>query len=119
MITPLTLQQVFDNALLGIRSQDYVKCEDDGCVYFGGNGLHCGIGWSIPVSIYSPSIEGHGIDLVLSMSTKLKALFEGVESSHLVRLQGIHDGMSNPTRFESRMRDFARKRKLLFTEIKS
>jgi hypothetical protein len=55
-VTPLTPQQVFDNALHGVIAQGAFSKLDDAaqtCAYRGTGGMKCGIGHSIPDAIYS------------------------------------------------------------------
>ena len=51
-LTATTNQELFDNALLGVRSQGCASIannEPSQCCYNGGADIACGVGWSIPV----------------------------------------------------------------------
>lgn len=58
-VTPLTNQQLFDNAYLGVIAQGKLALSRYGsCVYLSEDGCKCGIGQSIPSNLYDRSIEG-------------------------------------------------------------
>lgn len=86
-ITPLTHQQVFDNALFGVRKDGYrgsfVVVEDPDAIADGGSGTKvkcryrfegraCGIGHSIPDELYDPRMEGKAAGSLL-----VDPIFEG------------------------------------------
>lgn len=97
-IVPLTAQQVFDNALFGIRQQKYQRSERTStCMYRADRTakcpVRCGIGHSIPDALYDPAMEGKAIDHLLTRiaGERLVFLFEGVGDSLLADLQHAHD----------------------------
>ena len=99
----LTDQNVFDNALQGVRAQRYKQSwntELHMCCYRGPGGLKCGVGHSIPDDVYRPFMDtltaaGTSIGLLLTRDNDdvapLKALFAGVDRNLLAALQGAHD----------------------------
>ena len=133
LITPLTNQQVFDNALFGIRQQNYVASgtDDSGfnCLYRGPGGLKCGIGHSIPDELYRESMEGKCIG---SLTTDLEyrawfgVLLRDVSLELATRLQDAHDSAAHlapstnkldPGAFEVRMEGIASRFDLTYTEV--
>ena len=131
---PMTLQEVFDNALFGIRQQGYKRSiTEGGCAYDSEAG-HCGIGHSFAKA----GIDGGLLDRVLTCPgiqsllgnhrfeetakeedvkaadaelSKVAILFHGLETEALVELQTIHDDLlgdrGDGRDFEHAMRDYA------------
>lgn len=100
-ITPLTHQQVFDNALNGVRAQGYMRSTLRGsCSYRGMGTLKCGIGHSIPDEMYESAMDtsehSTAINDVICSFSNLASLFKGCHSELLKRLQEAHDSMIEP-----------------------
>ena len=121
-ITTLTPQQVFDNALNGVRAQDYIKSDTANgmCAYRGSVGLKCGIGHSIPDEVYNPEMDCSDFstaftDLILKNS-KLKKLFKNCAPELLAFLQDAHDCMANKEQFEDVMHEAAMRYDLVYTK---
>lgn len=122
----LTLQEVFDNALFGIRKQNYEPSLKDGkesmCSYRGDGGSKCAIGHSIPNRVYHESIEGMPIHDLLDSNSKIRDLFRGIFWKPLKDLQLIHDDLTISSRkkdhFEFNMEEFAIRYDLKFTPLK-
>lgn len=123
-IQPLTLQQVFDNALNGVRGQGYKPSMSvDGCAYRGFGGRKCAIGHCIPDELYDPSMDAYptGVAVLREKFPPVDALFSGLSTHDLGRLQGIHDDLSNTAgslaqqQFEREMQRFAEERGLTYT----
>jgi len=117
-----TLQEIFDNALNGVRRQNYApsNCKAGACVYRGNAGMACGIGWSIPDDIYDPTMddpnEGVLIKWLMARLDVLHAVFPSDDRSlrFLARVQDTHDMLSalltaaeNEVRFEVAMQMLA------------
>lgn len=121
-IIPLTAQQVFDNALFGIRSQNYkisLKKEKDNCAYRGDGGSKCGIGWSIPDECYhfdfDDFLDDTSIEFIITntenafnkeANDKVKVLFSACNPKFLTEIQRIHDSCLWTEYKEKRARDF-------------
>ncbi len=121
-ITPLTNQQYFDNALLGVRAQGYEPSTQEGnCRYRGDEGRKCGAGFSIPDSVYDPDMEGKRIDDVICEWEKVRVLLDYVNQILVRRVQGIHDSLvdysptERPVYFEFEMRNEAEAMNLIYT----
>lgn len=56
---PLSKQEIYNNALFGIRGQNYARSATVGgrCVYRGDRGLKCALGHSIPDSEYTERLD--------------------------------------------------------------
>ena len=119
-IVPLTPQQVFDNALTGIRAQDYIssRMSSGTCAYRGVDGAKCGIGHSIPDNLYESRMddldEGTTIDCVISQFPAMEQLFSACPLGFLEAVQEAHDSMyssdnrnTRATRFEQSMKQTA------------
>ncbi|MBA4282132.1 hypothetical protein [Ralstonia sp.] len=112
--TPLTKQQVFDNALFGVRGQDYRQSVNGAaCAYRGRDGLKCGIGHSIPDELYVDDLDDtkdkmNGIEPLCERSefVWLRELLGG-DTQFLAEVQAAHDGMRSPDDFEDRMQQIA------------
>lgn len=93
----LNNQQVFNNALIGMRAQNYKKsAEESGrCVYRGENNLKCGIGFSIPDEVYDPKMDEttYGISDLISKGffPELNMLFKDCSPNMLSYVQQCHD----------------------------
>ena len=126
---PLTEQQVYNNALFGMRGQNYEPSHAGGaCLYRGPRGLKCAIGHSIPDDIYCPEMDRGATDDGLTddglttighfleefVFSELCELFQHVSGGLLTALQVTHDQLSprqstaeRKEQFESRMRQIA------------
>lgn len=124
-----THQELFDNALRGVRRQGYKTSEDikGTCAYRDHTGTRaCGIGWSMPDELYGEHMDNgtfpSGVEAVLGRNHALHAVFPtDIGSMRLmVRLQQAHDGMVNfgPSRdayFERNMQMVAQDFCLVYT----
>lgn len=95
-IQPLTPQQVFDNALFGIRKQGYVRSAlpDGQCRLRDDSGRSCAIGKSIPDALYTPEMEiaiATAMDQPCPEFEQLLKLFADCEVNLLQLLQKAHD----------------------------
>lgn len=108
-ITPLTNQQVFDNALNGVRAQGYVRSQSlsGSCSYRGDGTLKCGIGHSIPDEVYDYAMDcadnSTAVNDVICKFSKLGDLFQNCNKELLQDLQDAHDNMAEPIQFEDAM----------------
>ena len=135
-------QQVFDNALSGIRGQHYKPSRIDrggggvsSCVYFGEDGLRCGIGHNLPVTLkdeflVNSDINRTGVSNLVARRPEVAQLFEKIPESFLRSLQTLHDeylqqdggvraatGELPPNElFETRTREFAQAEGLYYKE---
>lgn len=91
-----TAQEIFDTVVNHLRQQGETALSEDEqiCAYRGRNGTKCAAGILIPDEMYSPKMEGHGIDTLLNGGLIPSPLRE--EFSHnrklVNQLQFIHDG---------------------------
>ena len=120
-ITPLTNQQVFDNALNGVRAQGYVRSQSlsGSCSYRGDGTLKCGIGHSIPDEVYVPSmdcLENSAINEVVRRFSDIYGLFKDCDKRMLNNIQQAHDIMDKPSQFEDAMRTVAIEFDLKYTK---
>lgn len=121
---PLTEQQVYNNALFGMRGQNYEPSRaGNACLYRGPHGLKCAIGHSIPDDIYCPEMDRRVNDDELTsighfleefVFSELCELFQHVSVELLKALQVTHDQLlpnqstaKRKEQFESRMRRIA------------
>jgi hypothetical protein len=103
----MTLQEVFNNALFGVRKQKYVRSYDGerDCMYRGPNDCRCHIGHNIRDEDYKPEFEGYSVE-----HDQIAALFPGIKSNILFGLQQIHDRelKTSAKRYETMMLRFAK-----------
>lgn len=135
MNQPLTRQQLFDNALNGIRAQGHRAsgtCEHGDyfeCLYIAPSGDRCAIGHSIPESITYDQLDELGVNSNTAPSTlvghlpELERVFNGMDTSwrFLSDLQAVHDNIVNhhdAEQFESEMAELAQKCELVYTPRK-
>lgn len=141
-ITPLTMQQVLDNALNVMRARDYrVAADSDGrCLYRSSVGS-CVIGASIPDELYDESIEntsasalyrGHSHapfsdaskDKRAAVRAALAKLFSKCDGEFLEQLQDAHDScraletaLEREVRFEDLACQIAERFDLAYTPV--
>lgn len=117
-IVRLTLQQVFDNALRGVRAQGALSRDEwRSCRYRmeeGGKQLRCGIGYSIPDELYNPDFEGKTVQTLFDWSPSIESLLP-LERHIVVAIQHAHDDSYDLTHFEIAMHDVADKHGLTWT----
>lgn len=92
---PMTLQDVFTQAVIGFRAQDYVRSSKAGmCLYRGANGAKCLIGHAIPDDKYKPAWDtdgGGGVSMVWGDPDFRSMFVEDIDQQALTDLQLIHD----------------------------
>lgn len=134
-ITPLTMQQVFDNAINVMRARDYSVAASDGtCLYRSSVGP-CVIGASIPDELYDENIEGVSAgtlcrnnfrysDMSKDRREALARLFSKCDVEFINCLQSAHDdcqmvgaALERESRFESSVRQIAKMFDLAYTPI--
>lgn len=117
-IVRLTLQQVFDNALRGVRAQGALSRDAwSSCRYRmeeGGKQLRCGIGHSIPDELYNPDLEGKTAQTLLEWSASIESLLPPSKAV-LMDIQHAHDKAKDLSDFEIAMHDVADKYGLTWT----
>jgi hypothetical protein len=112
----LTLQQVFNNAYRGLKSQGFQRCTyymasdlTGGCCYDNKHGKHCAIGWSLPPGSKLNKVVG-GIDcLVYDNAEEFYALFGHIDIEQLKELQNIHDVRTLESNMKERLEEFAKR----------
>lgn len=131
-ITPLTMQEVFDNALFGLRKQGIRAINEDGqCLYRASNGNACSIGQSIPDSVdctpLDASLNESPITSCLANNkpdappcfNQIKILFADCPPFFLSSIQTIHDSWLDGEGdfFERHMEKCAGKYGLSYTPV--
>lgn len=126
-----TKQELFDNALFGIRAQGYERGYNAStglCQYRGDNGTKCAIGHSIADDNYDPQYDsgdsGDG-DALGAFAAALGAEPDDEMTQFMTRLQCCHDAgapaKALPAKalladvFEARMRGLAEENGLIYT----
>ena len=90
-------QEAFNYVAEGLLSQAHPSAETrlgtTGCLYRGGENIRCGVGWLIPDTMYSSSMEYMGIDEVLDNFPALGGAFKLslFTREELMLLQQYHD----------------------------
>ncbi len=133
--TPLTRQQLFDNALNGIRAQghrqsvgSFTNGSSGSCVYISPSGDRCAVGHSLPASITRERLEqryknsGTGPDSLRVAFPEVAAVIHEDDLDFLARLQRVHDNRrlvnEGASYFEPAMEQFAAKHDLVYTPRK-
>lgn len=118
-----TKQELFDNALFGIRAQGYERgysASTGLCQYRGDNGTKCAIGYSIADDNYDPQYDNGDGDALGAFAAALGAEPDDEMTQFMFHLQHCHDAGA-PARalladvFEARMRGFAERNGLIYT----
>jgi hypothetical protein len=89
-IAPLTLQQVFDNAVATAKTGE-MSVGGPSCKYKAVSGCKCFIGASIPDSLYMIDFEGKSADGLIMNFKSMALLFGSIDCLLLIELQQIHD----------------------------
>lgn len=90
-------QEAFNYVVRGLLSQAHPSAETrlgaTGCIYRSGENIRCAVGWLIPESMYSSSMEHMGIDEVLDNFPALGGSFKLslFTKEELMLLQQYHD----------------------------
>jgi hypothetical protein len=90
-------QEVFNRVVTHLRAQGRKSVAGLGsdrpfCLYRGDDGASsCAVGCLIPDDVYTPEMEGRGIDELVEQFCVIEQLFAGVEYSLLKDLQHLHD----------------------------
>lgn len=116
----MTLQEIFDHSVDGLRAQNYQPSNDPikGCLYRGPNGLKCAAGFCIPDEVYEPVMEQEVIEAVIGKSLALQELFPTEDHENLLRrLQGIHDSYP-PRDWEEEWKLLAARYDVIYTPVK-
>lgn len=88
----MTEQEVFDKVKAHLLQQNSKALyKGSGGVYKAEDGKKCAVGCLIPDELYEERFEGLGVLTLLQESTKLRELFEGVDTVLLMDLMLIHD----------------------------
>lgn len=110
----MTNQEIFDKAVLGLRSQEFQCCERNGvCIYDDGQGRRCAWG-HVDESLTHLSrgtvceLHAAGVGVAATLTT------EQVDFG--MALQIAHDRSQNPTEMEERLRALATQYNLTFPE---
>jgi hypothetical protein len=133
-VTPLTPQQVFDNALHGVIAQGWFsrsRGEGSTCAYRGQDGFKCGIGHSIPDSLYKKEFDApprtgplsllydNGTDIGTLCEVapqEIGAVFAKCSNAFLSAIQEAHDNAGDMADFRQRMQMIATRHGLTYTE---
>lgn len=107
----MTIQEVFDKAVRGLRDQGWRKASVGGdwisgaCKYRTSSGLRCAIGHVIPDEKYSPKLEGRS---AYDVAHHIGLVIEDMPSGFFLnRLQECHDQALNRLDMHRRFRAFA------------
>lgn len=85
----LTMQEMFNRAVIGLRSQGFEKCGDDsGCMYSDGEGKRCAWGW-VDTSLGQDVVGG--VDCLRSGGVGLASTLSADEMTFARALQDAHD----------------------------
>lgn len=131
----LTLQQIFDKALFGVRAQGRPSAVDGVCKYRGPDGTKCGVGHLIPDNVYDERFDSgyYSVNSLIVRSAEFRDALEagGVNwRDHKVEvlLTGLQRAHDNAERryyafgepfleaYNFRMRELAEIRGLVYTE---
>lgn len=100
----MTLQEMFDKAWNGLKSQSFERCysvDKEACVYDDGKGKHCAWGW---VDEESWTYGQRGVvDINTTITTSLS--FDKLRFAQ--NLQQAHDKGANPENVVLRLRELA------------
>jgi hypothetical protein len=85
-------QETFDTVVSHLRRQNAKAVGNYGlCVYRSTNGRKCAVGCLIPDDKYSPSLEGHSLEVEFQNELKAILAEEGHDLDLVRQLQVIHD----------------------------
>lgn len=115
MSEPLTRQEMFDRAVIGLRSQGFTRClhARGGCAYADGAGRHCAWGW---VDTELPYDQALFVAALARDKIGLAATLDHTDLEFVVGLQVCHDAGIMPDSMERRLRALAITYDLIFPE---
>ena len=91
----MTLQQIFDQSVTGLRRQGQkssaMRAGIQTCLYRGPDALKCAIGHLIPDRVYREEMENRNPFNLCEESPYLRRLFTDCDLTFLAELQVIHD----------------------------
>lgn len=110
----LTIQEMFNRAYIGLRSQNWEQCigpnknhtgdmrfQSQACVYSDGKGKHCAWGW------VDPELENYGVS-VTNLSVGVAAFLTPEQRVFAEGLQDAHDSATSAEDMQQRMTDVAK-----------
>lgn len=110
-------QEMFDRAVVGLRSQGFKKCTDiteSVCSYVNDDGtMHCAWGW---VDTSTKASYVGSVWNLRQMGRGLAARLELPDVGWAHALQICHDRSTSPADMEKRLREFAKRFDLTFKE---
>lgn len=125
-----TLQELFDQAVAGLRGQGcQVALEGDRCQYRTDKGLKCAFGHLIPDNLYDPVWDKNGYTVSRLISEGIVKIQSDTQRTFLQDLQNAHDDSSDwssdglgrvpmknaPLTMENNLRDVAEQYNLVYT----
>jgi len=126
---PLTRQEIFDKAYLGIAAQGFVMSQQNlgRCAYRGAHGLKCAIGQLIPDDRYDPKMEigisvlgeagNTQIDKIWNQFPIFQELIGEGDLRFAKWLQAAHDNGYTPENMKEELTQFADRNNLTIPEI--
>ena len=111
---PMTRQDMFNKAYIGLKDQNFEKAWDGaskGCMYRDKRGRKCAIGFLIPDFAYNHWFEGKRVEQIYEVLG-----FQDRDANFLNELQHCHDGAGDPADMRNRLRHFAMMNRLTVPE---
>lgn len=108
MSEPLTKQEMFNRAYIGLASQGFKQCIDalGSCLYDDGLGHHCAWGW---VDTSLGPLQRGGVDGLCSARIGVAQSLRGSDIDFARELQHCHDCSRYPASMKSRLLVLANK----------
>jgi hypothetical protein len=112
----ITLQEMFDRAVLGVVTQGKPSVTAVACMYRGEAGTKCAVGHLINDAVYTPELETNGCRSKIVQAALEQSIGELPASSLglLVLLQRAHDGASE---FSDFLPEFTALARLIATDF--
>ena len=115
----MTKQEIFDKAVIGLHSQNWQRCIDPNivsftsCVYNGPNNTHCAIGWVFAIDSFSEGSDA----AALFIESCLPPIPNTNSVKFYLNLQACHDTALDESEMQLKLRNFARRYKLLLPQV--
>lgn len=101
MTQPLTIQEMFNRAVIGLASQGFTRClrtpEGPGCMYSDDKGKHCAWGW---VDTDIPSNKEGTVYTLQAQKLGVAAQLNDDTVRFAIALQNAHDRHDTPAKMK-------------------
>lgn len=97
-------QEMFEKAVVGLRSQGFERCQVNGESVYGHEGRHCAWGWVDPIVSSKPHYCRYFVNGLMADGIGVAAGLDLVGITFARQLQWCHDDSMTPATMERRLK---------------